>query len=150
MTDKKNFMYWFLSICCMVFVAAIANRYHLWTIMDSKDATKISWLICAIFAGTSCAIGWFSYTSTATTDVMNRLWFVSDAMITLGMIGTVAGFLIMMGDGFNALDTKDPAAIQKTIQTVGTGMGTILVTTLMGLITSLLLKLQLVITDHEK
>lgn len=149
MQPKRTFLSWFITVCCIAFATALAEHYHLWELMDRKDETKISWIILGIATITSLYIGWFAYRKTATKDVMNRLWFISDAMITLGMIGTVAGFLIMMGDSFSSLDTKDPTAIQKTIQTVGSGMGTILVTTLMGLVTSVLLKLQLVIIDHE-
>jgi len=118
--------------------------------MDAKDPTKISWIILAITATSTLATGFYAYKEEASMDVMNRLWFISDAMVTLGMIGTVAGFLIMMGDGFATLDAKDPTSMQNTIHTVAMGMGTILVTTLMGLVSSLVLKLQLVIIDHEE
>jgi hypothetical protein len=150
MENKHNFLYWLITTCCITVLAVIAQRFHLWAIMDSKDATKISWLICGITIITSLAIGFISFKQYTNINIMNRLWFISDAMITLGMIGTVAGFLIMMGDNFSNINAADPATIQKTIQTVGTGMGTILVTTLMGLVSSLLLKLQLVIVDHEE
>ena len=150
MLDNRPFLYWFFTVCCIGFLAALAQHYHFWAIMDAKDHTKISWVICAISAVASLLIGFYAYKGHASTDAMNRLWFISDAMVTLGMIGTVAGFLVMMGDGFTSMDPKDAAAMQNTIKTVGSGMGTILVTTLMGLITSVLLKLQLVIIDHEE
>lgn len=150
MRGNSGFLYWFLVICCVGLLSALAHYYGFWHVMDAKDETKISWGICAITVLTSLVIGWYAYARTASQDAMNRLWFISDAMVTLGMIGTVAGFLIMMGDGFNGLDARDPAAIQKTIQTVGSGMGTILVTTLMGLVSSVIIKLQLVIIDHEE
>lgn len=132
----------------MALAAITAWDYGFWHAMDVRDETKISWLICAITVAASAIIGWHAYRRDATVRSMDRMWFISDAMVTLGMIGTVAGFLIMMGSGFTSIDVKDPAAIQRTIQTVGAGMGTIMMTTLMGLISSVLLKLQLVIVDH--
>ena len=150
MLEKRKFLFWFLVLCCLGFLSALGHHYNLWHLMDAKDPTKISWVILAITAVSSLATGYYAYKETASTDAMNRLWFISDAMVTLGMIGTVAGFLIMMGEGFSNLDPKDSTAMQNTIQTVATGMGTILVTTLMGLVASLVLKLQLVIIDHEE
>ena len=150
MNGRRHFLYWFLVVCCTAFLAAIAQHYGFWHAMDAKDDTKIGWIICGITVIATLATGREALRGTRSVDAMNRLWFISDAMVTLGMIGTVAGFLIMMGDGFTGLDAKDPAAIQKTIQTVGAGMGTVLVTTLMGLIASVLLKIQLVIIDNEE
>lgn len=149
MTDKKAFLYWLFVLCCMVVSAALAHHLGYWGMMDDKDDTKISWLICGITAASSMVIGWLAYHGEHRPAVLGRLWFVSDAMVTLGMIGTVAGFLMMMGESFSQIDPTDQASMQRTMKTVGAGMGTILVTTLMGLAASLLLKLQLVIIDHE-
>lgn len=149
MTEKHDFLYWLTVVCCIILGAAFAQYFQLWHTMNAKDATKISWLICGITIATSTAIGIVIYNRLQTLHRMNILWYVSDAVITLGMIGTVFGFLIMMGSGFNTIDVTNTASMQKTIQSVGSGMGTILVTTVMGLISSLLLKLQLVIADHE-
>lgn len=118
--------------------------------MDEKDVTKISWLICIITLFSSIYIGYMSYTKSKSPIAINRLWFITDALITLGMIGTVAGFLIMLGDSFTNIDISDPITIQKTIQTMGIGMGTVLITTLMGLIGSVYLKAQLVLMDDEQ
>jgi hypothetical protein len=150
MKEKHDFLYWLIAVCTVALGVAIAQNFHLWEIMNSKDATKISWLICGITIATSITIGIITYRRKKTINIMNRLWFIADAMVTLGMIGTVLGFLMMMGDGFNAINVTDQASMQKTMQAVGTGMGTILVTTVMGLIASLVLKLQLVIVDHEE
>jgi len=150
MLEKRKFLFWFLIFCSLGFASALGYHYGLWQMMYAKDSTMISWIITVIAIASTLCIGYYAYGETASTDVMNRLWFISDAMVTLGMIGTVAGFLIMMGDGFASLDSKDSSAIQETIKTVARGMGTILITTLVGLVASLVLKLQLVIIDNEK
>lgn len=136
-------------MCCVAIAAALGHHFHFWTMMDAKDETKISWAIVVITLAASLFIGYYSYIGQASKQAMNVLWYISDAMITLGMIGTVAGFLIMMDGGFANIDATDPASIQTTIKTLGSGMGTILITTLIGLAASMLLKLELVVTDHE-
>jgi hypothetical protein len=150
MKDKHDFLHWLIIVCCIAVGVAFAQNFHLWELMSAKDATKISWLICGITVATSFTIGFITYMNIKTVNRLNKIWFIADAMITLGMIGTVAGFLIMMGDGFSTININDQASMQKTMQSVGLGMGTILVTTLTGLISSLLLKLQLVVVDHEE
>jgi len=150
MTDKDRFLYWVITMCCLVLAALLAQNFNLWETMNSKDATKISWLICTITAGTSLAIGWCSLQPTISQNIMNKFWFIADAMFTLGMIGSVSGFLLMTGDGLTSINTSDPSSIQKTLNLIVTGVGTTMVTTLLGLISSLLLRLQLEIIYHEE
>lgn len=136
-------------MCCVVLSAALGQHFGFWHMMDAKDETKISWAIVIITAVASASIGYYSYKRSFSKQAMSVLWYISDAMITLGMIGTVAGFLIMMDGGFADIDATDPASIQGTIKVLGAGMGTILITTLIGLMASVLLKLELVVTEHE-
>lgn len=150
MIKHSKFLYWLVSFSLMVFSAILAQKFGLWAVMDEKDVTKISWLICIITVFSSLFIGYISFIKDKNPVAINRLWFVSDALITLGMIGTVAGFLIMLGDSFTNIDISDPITIQKTIQTMGIGMGTVLITTLMGLIGSVYLKAQLVLLEDEQ
>ena len=57
------------------------------------------------------------------------------------MIGTVIGFIAMLG-GFINLDIENIETIQDLITELGSGMSTALYTTLTGLISSVLLKIQ--------
>jgi hypothetical protein len=148
MIDRKDFFYWLITICSVGLAAAFAQNAHLWELMYIKDATKISLLICGIFFFTSLTIGTIAYKKRSTQITMEKLWFISDALVTLGMIGTVTGFMIMMGDKFNTVNFADIASLQDLFKSVGAGIGTITVTTVMGLTTSLLIKLQLQFVDH--
>ena len=57
------------------------------------------------------------------------------------MIGTVVGFIMMLG-GFFTVDFSDTATLQNLIKDLGSGMSGALYTTLTGLICSALLKVQ--------
>ena len=63
------------------------------------------------------------------------------------MIGTLLGFLMVLTSAFTDVDTSDVEAMQEVIGQLATGMGTALLTSLVGLISSTLLKVQLVMLD---
>ena len=60
------------------------------------------------------------------------------------MIGTVTGFLLMLGTTFAGIDITDTKTIQDALVNMATGMSTALYTTLTGLIVSVIIKIQLV------
>jgi biopolymer transport protein ExbB/TolQ len=68
-------------------------------------------------------------------------WFVADAMIKLGLLGTVIGFIFMLGSVTN-LTTFDASIMQDVLTSMSSGMGVALYTTLTGLVCGMLLALQ--------
>lgn len=76
-------------------------------------------------------------------------WFVSETMLSIGMIGTVVGFIYMLTTVFTDINVDDTASVQDALAIMATGMGTALWTTLIGLVCSVILKLQLVLIDES-
>ncbi len=74
-------------------------------------------------------------------------WFFVDSMIKLGLLGTIVGFILMLGSVSDTAN-MDINAMQKVMQEMSSGMGTALYTTLVGLIGSLLLALQYQLLDR--
>ncbi len=74
-------------------------------------------------------------------------WFFVDVMIKLGLLGTIVGFILMLG---SVADTSnlDLNAMQKVMQQMSSGMGTALYTTLAGITGSLLLAFQYQLLDR--
>ena len=68
-------------------------------------------------------------------------WFTSDLCLTVGMMGTVIGFIMMLS-GFATVDVAEIKTIQALIKQLGIGMSTSLYTTLAGLVCGALLKIQ--------
>ena len=68
-------------------------------------------------------------------------WFMSDAMIKLGLLGTVVGFIIML-QSLTTIDTLTIDTVRSLLFTMSGGMATALYTTLCGLIAGLLIALQ--------
>ena len=77
------------------------------------------------------------------------LWFSSDAFISLGMIGTLIGFLLVLTTAFGSVDSADVDQVKMVISELASGMGVALTTTLVGLVCSLTMKYQLVAIEQE-
>ena len=111
---------------------------------------KISFIIIIIFVATSIATGFLSFKSdTQYIKLSNYIWFASETMVTLGLIGTVAGFLLMLSSAFDNLDVSNVENVQKVISNMALGMSTALCTTLSGLVGSVLTKVQMVILENN-
>lgn len=75
-------------------------------------------------------------------------WFISDAMIKMGLLGTIIGFILMLGSVANITDF-DVTTMQKVLRHMSNGMGTALYTTLAGLICSMLSAAQYYMLDRS-
>ena len=128
--------------------------------INQVDVTKISFLIYAIFAIFTIRIGLDSYHLCRKNKVTNLHitiyykkcdigWFVSDMLLTLGMIGTVAGFIYMLSISFSEMDPQNVISMQGVLAKLSVGMSTALYTTAAGLVCSLLLKLQVFNFTHH-
>ena len=149
------FLKWwlFITIIAVGFIFTVSEGF-VETIWEA-DATKLSFLLLLIFLKMSAWCGYKTWTLSRFIDekkqdkhivekiehLMEVGWFTSDLCLTIGMIGTVVGFIMMLS-GFTTVDTSDVKTVQDLIKTLGVGMSTALYTTLMGLICSAGLKVQ--------
>lgn len=72
---------------------------------------------------------------------LNHGWFASDALLKLGLLGTIVGFIFMLAPIAN-LSSYEPASLQAALGEMSGGMAVALYTTLAGLIGNILLRLQ--------
>ena len=75
-------------------------------------------------------------------------WFTADVMIKMGLLGTIVGFILMLGSVSNITDF-DITTIQKILSYMSSGMGTALYTTLAGLVCSMLAATQYQMLDRS-
>lgn len=147
------FLKWWLLITLTVVGLSIAAYFNFIQFLYAHDLTKLSVAILALFAATTSVIG---YKIWKERDVKKKKygydveWFVSEMMISLGMIGTVIGFIYMLYSVFSSLNIADTLAVQQSLGKMAQGMGTALLTTLVGLVSSVLIKSQLVMVENER
>jgi uncharacterized membrane protein YtjA (UPF0391 family) len=122
--------------------------------VNQADVTKISFMIFILFIIFTIRTGKETYRLSKQEELSGHDiatfyqnsetgWFVSDILLTMGMIGTVSGFIYMLSTSFADVNFDNIGTVQGVLANMGTGMSTALYTTAAGLICSLLLKLQL-------
>lgn len=151
MNQNTVFMKWWIQSVVIIFAAIMIQHLGWWEALWNADQTKISVGIIGIFILTTGTTGFISKHNTKEIleKYQNYVWFASEAMITLGMIGTVAGFLMMLGTAFANIDVSNTQVLQTVISDMAIGMSTALSTTLVGLICSVLVKFQMVVIENS-
>ena len=151
--ERRPFLRWWLFVTLMILASIGALEMGIVDEVYQVDVTKLSFLIVSLLSIMSVKCGIDTFTLTSTENLNQRQldqayskaelgWFVSDFCLTLGMIGTVAGFIFMLSSSFAEIDVTNVASLQNVLAHMSAGMATALYTTAAGLISSAFLKLQ--------
>ena len=143
----KSMLKWWLIFCITMLGIGSCFYFDIHKNLYEADITRLSFLILTIFGCTSVWIGTMTYRVGVLEDYDQRCdvgWFISESCLALGMVGTVTGFLIMLGTAFANVDVSNAVTLQQALSDMATGMSTALWTTLVGLVCSLIIKVQLV------
>ena len=153
MTVGTKLLKWWLIFCLTLIGIGTSYHFNLHSLLYYADVTKLSFLIIIIFMFTSVWIGkkTFNLEKTSVTDENISVgWFIAESCLALGMVGTVTGFLYMLGTAFENIDVSNSLTLQDALASMAKGMSTALYTTLTGLIASLIIKVQLVNYEVEE
>lgn len=123
----------------------VLHMFDMWSALWQADQTKLSFFILAVWLVSS--ISALMYILKPKLVNLDILWFSGESMITLGLIGTVCGFLMMLFTAFADIDVSSTESLQDALAFMAMGMSTALSTTLVGLVSSLHLKTQLVLIE---
>jgi hypothetical protein len=146
---NKSFLKWWLLFCLQIVGVGFALYYDIFNTLLDADKSFISILILSIYVCTSLRIGYktknIGRNNIDELDTSNDSsgFFQCETFLVLGMIGTVIGF-IMAFSNIHTLNVGDMDSMRSVLQVMGSGIGTALWTTLVGLVCNLALKLQLI------
>ena len=143
----RKLLKWWLIFCLTLLGFGTLYYFNMYSHLYYADVTKLSFLIIIIFMFTSVWIGRKTYDLETTSVIDEKIdvgWFIAESCLALGMVGTVTGFLYMLGTAFENIDITDATTLQDALASMAKGMSTALYTTLTGLIASLIIKVQLV------
>jgi len=143
---KRMMLLWWLTVCVQILLLALAGYNGFLNYVIDNDITYLSELIFVTWAITTVVMGF----KLKQYDLnFEKQWFFSEVCMTLGMIGTVIGFLLMLGGSFAKLDPSNVAMMKEAIAEMAVGLSVALITTLCGLIASLFIKLQIIIVEKH-
>jgi len=143
----RKLLKWWLIFCLTLLGFGTLYYFNMHSQLYHADVTKLSFLIIIIFMFTSVWIGRKTYDLETTSVIDDKIdvgWFIAESCLALGMVGTVTGFLYMLGTAFENIDITDATTLQDALASMAKGMSTALYSTLTGLIASLIIKVQLV------
>ncbi len=75
-------------------------------------------------------------------------WVAADVSLKLGLLGTVIGFILML-QPISELNNTGPEELKEALSSMSSGMAVALFTTLTGLVSSILIRLQFQITSSN-
>ena len=145
--NLKFWKFWTTEVllCVALYWSLVSmGGYHF---ILANDFTYISLINITILAATSLWVGLRITTGYKSgTDLQ---WFLADVTLSLGMVGTLFGFLMVLYSTFDGIDVSNQDSMREAIESLATGMGTALLTSLVGLVSSIIMKFQLVILEDD-
>ena len=142
----RKFLNWWLLFVLQFIAISVSVYFGSFNFLLEHDSTYISFVIVAIWAVASLLIGLRTFHD---QHVKEAFWFIAESCMTLGMIGTVMGFILMLGESLTSIDPGNIDSMKAAISSMAAGMSTALLTTLAGLIASLFLRAQLINQDDD-
>ena len=147
---------WWFLFCTQIALSTVAYHFGFFQHLYREDTTRIGFFILAILLLTTFWIGKRVYSlkknwkgAQEAIECLSPGWFVAESCLVLGLIGTVTGFILMLGTAFTELDVINIVSVQGALVKMSLGMSTALYTTLVGLIGSLVIKIQLVTIERQ-
>lgn len=150
----KAWLRWWLLFTIVVLGTVTLYLSGILQKVNQADITRISFLIYIVFGYFSIRTGKDTYFVCKGEHLKNIVkrsqtgWFTTNILLTLGMIGTVVGFIYMLTTCFVDMVPDNIINMRELLTKMSIGMGTALYTTAAGLVCSLLLKLQLFNLDY--
>ena len=142
--------------CTQFALATVAYHFGFFQHLYREDTTRIGFFILGLLLLTTLWLGKKVYSfknnwvgEEEAFESVSPGWFIAETCLVLGLIGTVTGFILMLGTAFTELDVTNIVSVQGALVKMSLGMSTALYTTLVGLISSLAIKIQLVTIERQ-
>lgn len=156
MQKYKNFIFWWVSVLLVATGVFWANHFGLIEQIWNNDVTLITSAISLVFIVFNIALGWVTYKMSnpsfffshkeSITKFYGMGWFLSEIMMALGMFGTVIGLILMLSTSFVGADATQ---MQGQLGEMWKHMGLALYTNAVGIVASIVLKLQVYYTGYD-
>ena len=129
----KPLLRWWLFVSLTLVLTFAFYYFGLFAEVWDKDRTKLSFLIMILFFFTTIHCG--KETIKISKGLEGNIpdleikkrdwrgnqeigWFMSDFVLTIGMVGTVSGFLLMLTGAFAGVDLTDEVAMKNVLEKI--------------------------------
>ncbi|HUU39455.1 MAG TPA: hypothetical protein VMW42_00795, partial [Desulfatiglandales bacterium] len=121
------FLKWLLIFMLVALASVIMSLIGFIEKINAADVTKLSFVIYVIFIVFTVRVGadaWRLYRlgDASEKSLLQRqesAWFASDMLLTIGMIGTVLGFIYMLGTSFGGIRMDNVETVRSALITMG-------------------------------
>lgn len=147
---------WWALFLVMVTAASVCGTLGLFHTLWVDDLSKLSFFTLSLFSIATGWIGVLTYrfnknlrkvpprAGDEVVKYLPSLWFISEALMGMGMMGTLLGFIMMFTSNVAHIDFSNVETAKQILAQLTKGTTTAVVTTFVGLLCSLLTKAQLV------
>ena len=144
---QNPFVRWWLTFTITFVAIATALLGGIGSFILANDVTFLSWGILAILLGSSIHLGRIAKQPVRLGHPKSYgvPQFCSNVCTTLGLLGTIIGLIVGLLSPFVNLDMGSKESMQEALKMMASGVGAALVTTMVGIVASMLLNLQMVI-----
>ena len=156
---KKTLLRWWLFTVITLCGIAPLWVYGIFHDIYEADVTGISFVIYAVFILSTIVSGVIAWRVAQgknkpvqlerTKKYINVCWFFSETMMTLGLIGTVAGMIYLFGQIFVEIDPTNPEDLKAALGHMASGLSTAMYTTICGMVGALVSKVQLMNVEFD-
>jgi hypothetical protein len=145
---------WWVLVCSLAVAAAVLQFKGMFVLLWFADLSGLSFIALSVFVLLTGFIGVLTHRLSKhmpgspeykeNIRYLQGCWYISELLMALGMMGTLIGFMMMLGPSLAGLASAELVAAKTGIFSMASGMSTSVTATLAGLITSQLSKLQLI------
>lgn len=151
---QLSMLRWWVIACSIILgLILLQSNGFLFPYLLEVDHSKLTIVNLVLFLIVTGFVGWLNQHLVVREKEwllkhLEPCYFASNACMAIGMAGTLIGFMMMFSDNMSHIDTTNVESVKVVIIQMSRGFSTGVVTTLVGVVTSTILKLQLINLEH--
>lgn len=138
--------WWVMALAMATIIASILMMGGFGFLLDN-DVTYLSFVIMAVFFTFTGYYGYRLYRGQGLGQGVME--YGENLCTSIGLLGTVIGLIMMVKGAFAGIDVNDQESIKTALVAMSSGIGSALVTTLVGLISAVLIGIQRKVVEVE-
>lgn len=147
MSKQTLFVRWWVMALAMATIIASILAMGGFSFLLENDVTYLSFVIMSVFF---VFTGYYGYRLYRGQGLGQGVMEYGENLCTsIGLLGTVIGLIMMVKGAFAGIDVNDQESIKSALVAMSSGIGSALVTTLVGLISAVLIGIQRKVVEVE-